>query len=267
MRTHGFIGTSAANDAVPDNSPGDADYGWVGAAQKLYEHQGSIATIEMGVRQYVPSLGRFLSVDPVEGGVTNCYDYPPDPINKFDLTGLFTADSAEKWYANDAAYRSVVNRANRGAAKLKPLSYGQRPSSPFAQFSPEPKPIPLSPRPMPSRPPTTTGGQGGTDAGAALTTRLQACAIVCAELGSAFDNTGRPHLILGAGIGLDVGISGKIGGQLGFSQGWDVGGTCSASFFGTGGFVEAAFGSSFSVGGGWSPGLRAGCSAGVAYVF
>ena len=40
MRTHGFIGTSAANDAVPDNSPGDADYGWVGAAQKLYERTG-----------------------------------------------------------------------------------------------------------------------------------------------------------------------------------------------------------------------------------
>ena len=49
----------------------------------------------MGDRPYDATLGRFLSIDPIDGGSANNYDYTnQDPVNNYDLTGTSSTNSA-----------------------------------------------------------------------------------------------------------------------------------------------------------------------------
>ncbi|GAB2958403.1 hypothetical protein GCM10023080_017710 [Streptomyces pseudoechinosporeus] len=85
-------------DEYGNTAPGSPTtrYGWLGGKQRSSDTL--TGAILMGVRLYDPTLGRFLSVDPVPGGSANAYDYSAaDPVNKVDLNG--------KWHKWKTLYR------------------------------------------------------------------------------------------------------------------------------------------------------------------
>jgi len=65
----------------------------------------------MGARQYHPGIGRFVEVDPIEGGGANDYGYPTDPINQSDLSG-------ECWPGTSAGKATGYEFTLREGAKL-----------------------------------------------------------------------------------------------------------------------------------------------------
>jgi hypothetical protein len=73
----------------------------------------------MGASPYSPLLGRFLSVDPIEGGSANDYVLA-DPINKTDLNGRswFSSivHSAVSWARSNPGIVHMVVRAVVGVA-------------------------------------------------------------------------------------------------------------------------------------------------------
>ncbi|GAA4699015.1 RHS repeat domain-containing protein [Phytohabitans rumicis] len=61
-------------------------YGWLGAYQRAADTPGGL--VLLGVRLYNPATGRFLTVDPIDGGNANDYEYcTGDPVNCHDLDG------------------------------------------------------------------------------------------------------------------------------------------------------------------------------------
>lgn len=92
----------------PNNTAPESAFGWVGQNEKLSETSFALTPTQMGARVYLPSIGRFASVDPVEGGTDNAYAYPNDPVNEFDLDGQFDFKLLARRIANLASIGAII---------------------------------------------------------------------------------------------------------------------------------------------------------------
>ncbi len=89
VSTHitGPFGEVVSGQTNPANTTTGTTFSYVGQHEKITETAFSVQLIQMGARVYVPGLGRFLSVDSIEGGTDNNYVYANDPVNEQDLDG------------------------------------------------------------------------------------------------------------------------------------------------------------------------------------
>jgi RHS repeat-associated protein len=83
----GPFGEELSSSPLPQNATSDTSYGYVGGYKKITEVSLASNIMQMGARVYLPELGRFAQIDPIEGGTLNNYVYAMDPVNQNDVSG------------------------------------------------------------------------------------------------------------------------------------------------------------------------------------
>lgn len=98
---------------------GTPQFGWLGGKGRRTEFPTGV--IQMGARSYVPTIGRFISVDPIRGGSASAYDYVnADPINGLDLAGTkpFSSDCLPGFVGCKCKMWASFTRGGRGRLVL-----------------------------------------------------------------------------------------------------------------------------------------------------
>ncbi len=128
------LASAVAPSATPGNTVDGTTYNYVGQHQKLtdLETSGIVGGItQMGARVYIAGLGRFLQVDPVEGGTDNNYVYANNSVNEWDLTGLSKGGKQPRSTNKNTpsqAEKDAASKRNRGLPynKKDVKSYDQK---------------------------------------------------------------------------------------------------------------------------------------------